>query len=288
MDINKLLHFRTVYETENIRNAAELLHITAGALSKSLKVFQDEIGQQLITQHGRGIVITQQGKELYVNSNRLIEELNYLKRNLNQKLGHQIKVGTYEVFSTHFMASFLKTEGLNNITCIELAPGEIEKAILDRKIDFGINLVPFPHEELEHLKVGQTYLKTFCRYKSKFLKQSFKELEFAVPTTTLPSNPTESTVIDSWPDNIERKISYRFNMLETALKLSSLDSTVLYCPEIVIKHYNQVISKVYQLIEFPYKKANKRMDIYLVKRKETQENEFSKKLAKYIRNYSKV
>lgn len=286
MDINKLIHFRTVVETQNVRNAAEILNMTPGALSKSLKVFQNELNLLLIEPYGRGIVITETGQNLYQNSNRLVEELDHLNRNINTKPSSEIKFGTYEVFSTHFVADFLKTEKVEVLNCIELAPGEIEQALVKREIDFGLNLVPFPHEDLEHIQIGTTRLKTFCRIKSKFLEQDPIELKYAVPITQLSSNPTQSTVIDSWPDNISRCVNHKFNMLETALQVCSNDQSVVYCPEISVKLYNKINRPSRHLIEHPYKKANKTMPIYLVKRKETPENAFTKKLVKYLRSLS--
>lgn len=285
MDINKLIHFRTVVETQNVRKASELLHMTPGALSKSLRVFQEEINLSLIQPHGRGILITQSGQNLYLKSNRLVEELNHLNRNLNSTPKTEIKFGTYEVFSTHFLSDFLNNENIPNLTCTELAPGEIELAILKREIDFGLNLVPFPHEELEHIKVGSTTLKTFCKVKSKYLDLKHLELEYSVPITQLPSNPTQSTVIDSWPDNINRTVKHKFNMLETALQVTSNDQSVIYCPDISVKLYNKITIASRQLTEHPSKKANKLMPIYLVKRVETPEDQFSKKLAKYLRSF---
>lgn len=283
MDINKLIHFRTVVETQNIRRASELLHITPAALSKSLRVFQEELDLSLIEPDGRGIIITDTGRNLYQNSNRLIEELDHLNRNLNVPLHTDIKLGTYEVFSTHFIADFLNTESIENLTCIELSPGEIEQALLRREIDFGLNIVPFPHEDLDHIKIGSTYLKTFCKNKGKYLTKKQDELDYAVPITQLESNPTQSTVIDSWPDNIRRNVKHKFNMLETALQVSSNDQAVVYCPEISVRLYNKINKTNRKLIEHSFKKANKLMPIYLVKRKETPENTFTKKLAKYLR-----
>lgn len=283
MDINKLLHFRTVVETQNIRKASELLGMTPGALSKSIRVFQEEININLIEAYGRGIIITEDGNKLYQKSHRLIEELNYLKRNLNNSIEKEIKLGTYEVFSTHFLSDFIRKEKIESIQCIELAPGEIEEALIKREIDFGINIVPFPHESLEHIEIGRTKLKTYCHIKSKYKEIDSSKLEYAVPITQLPSNPTQSTVIDSWPDNIQRIVKYKFNLLETALQVSSNDLSVVYCPDICVNLYNQSIKSSRQLVEHAYKKANKIMPIYLVKRKGTEENSFTKKLAKYIR-----
>lgn len=283
MDMNKLIHFRTVVDSQSIRKASELLNISPAALSKSLRVFQDELEICLIEPYGRGIVITEKGHNLYRKSNRLIEELNHLKRNLNTPTLVDIRLGTYEVFSTHFIADFLNAEDVTNLTCVELAPGQIEQALLKREIDFGLNLVPFPHQDLEHIKIGSTYLKTFCKNKGDYVNKKQSELEYAVPITQLESNPTQSTVIDSWPDNIQRQVKHKFNMLETALQVCSNDHAVIYCPEISVRLYNKINKANRQLIEHSFQKANKLMPIYLVKRKETAENSFTKKLARYLR-----
>jgi DNA-binding transcriptional LysR family regulator len=283
MDTNKLQHFRAVYETGNIRQASEFLGISPGALSKSMRVFQEELELVILEPQGRGIVVTEDGRKLYLQSNRLIEELNHLNKNLKKETSKQIRFGTYEVFSTHFLSMFLNDERVENLSCIELAPGRIEKSLIERQIDFGLNIVPFPNEHLDHLVIGKTKLKTYCLKNSKYMNCKSSELEFAVPITQLDSNPTKSTVIDSWPDNIQRQVKYQFNMLETALQVTSNDQSVIYCPEVSIFNYNKTVAPNRRLVEHPYKRPNKSMNIYLVKRKETPENSFTKKLSKFVR-----
>lgn len=283
MDINKLHHFRAVVESQSLRRASELLAISPGALSKSLRVFQEELGLKLLEQEGRGIVITEKGNDLYRKSSRLMEEVTHLKRNLSQEEPREIRFGTYEVFSTHFLASFLEREKVENLSCDELTPGIIEEALVDRKIDYGLTLIPFPHKDLDHLVVANTEMKIYCKEGGEFFNKQIDELKFAVPMTELSTNPSNSIAIDSWPENMARKINYRFNMLETALQTCSKDLSVVYAPEITVKSFNQGVSKSRGLVEHSYKKANKMVAVYLVKRKESEETQFCKKLSKFLR-----
>ncbi|MBL7546005.1 MAG: LysR family transcriptional regulator [Bdellovibrionaceae bacterium] len=52
METDRIRHFCTVYETESLTRAAELLGITHGGLHKSLKTLEADLGVKLTIPHG--------------------------------------------------------------------------------------------------------------------------------------------------------------------------------------------------------------------------------------------
>ena len=57
-----LRHFLAVAEHRNLTAAAEVLHISQPALSKSIKQLEVSIGAPLFERHQKGVLLTGEGK----------------------------------------------------------------------------------------------------------------------------------------------------------------------------------------------------------------------------------
>ena len=62
--MNRLRYFCTVADTGSLRAASEILHLSPAALSKAIKLLEEELEQELLVPAGRGILITDVGKRL--------------------------------------------------------------------------------------------------------------------------------------------------------------------------------------------------------------------------------
>src|SRR5258708_6018360 len=80
MDTNRLRQFCAIAEVGSFTKASQLLHITHSALSKSMKVLQEEFGFALFRPSGRGIVLTDDGLLIYKHAKEFLEhELSLFK-----------------------------------------------------------------------------------------------------------------------------------------------------------------------------------------------------------------
>ena len=64
MEIDELRYFLAVSKFENVNRAAEHIHISPGSLSKAISRLEKELGVDLFTRVGRGLQITNEGKQL--------------------------------------------------------------------------------------------------------------------------------------------------------------------------------------------------------------------------------
>lgn len=62
MDFNSLQYFKVVAKYENMSRAAEELHITQPALSKSISLLEQSLGVDLFDRQGRAIKLNRYGK----------------------------------------------------------------------------------------------------------------------------------------------------------------------------------------------------------------------------------
>ena len=64
-----------VYRSGGVGRAAELLHVTPGAVSHQLRRLESELGVQLVQKDGRDIAFTAVGTELALQAAELFDQL---------------------------------------------------------------------------------------------------------------------------------------------------------------------------------------------------------------------
>lgn len=62
--LNALRAFEATARLGSVNRAAEALHVTHGAISRQLRVLEEELGEPLLTRQGRGIALTPTGEAL--------------------------------------------------------------------------------------------------------------------------------------------------------------------------------------------------------------------------------
>jgi DNA-binding transcriptional LysR family regulator len=82
MDLVRLKYFLTVAKTRNITRAAELLHVSPPAISKGIKVLENELGVELLIQSGRALNMSPEGELLFAQGAPLLNSLESLRGKL--------------------------------------------------------------------------------------------------------------------------------------------------------------------------------------------------------------
>jgi DNA-binding transcriptional LysR family regulator len=75
MDFKQIKTFLTVVDTGNITRAADILHIVQPAVSRQIKLLEDDLGTRLFDRQRHGMVLTEDGKILVNYARRAILEL---------------------------------------------------------------------------------------------------------------------------------------------------------------------------------------------------------------------
>lgn len=288
MSIDRLRYFSAVVETKNLRQAAELVGISPPSMSKAISVLEDELGFKLIHADGRGIGITPKGLEIYRTSTQLLEEYNRFYRLIKEKKADstRIKMATFEVFSSHFISSFLAFEPKYDFLLLEKTPGKIEQAIIDGVADVGLSYLPLPHSALEYREVGSFNMGIYGR--QQWEARAFDEWPFAVPITELQIQASQIDSLDMWPTTAPRRnTKYQFELLETALQTTALGLSLLHCPDFIVKFHNDRAKGSFQLqLLSPPKgyKPLKPVKVYLIGRKGAVDSELERKFAKFMRS----
>ena len=104
MNLRRLEYFSVLAQIGNLHKASEMLHVSPPALSKAMKVLEEELEMKLWVRNGRNIILTDAGKTLLKKSGQLLDEVKNLKESLTKdSKSKPIRIGTFEVFSTYFL-----------------------------------------------------------------------------------------------------------------------------------------------------------------------------------------
>jgi DNA-binding transcriptional LysR family regulator len=287
MDTKKLHHFKVLVETGHLRKASELLNISHAGLSKSVRTLEEELGVDLTSKDGRNLRITPAGMKLIEKIDACLMAEERLLSSLKQgDISPSINIGTFEVFSTYLSPLLLSSIGEQaKINFIELAPNNLEQALIDDQIDFGITYLPIPKTQLDHLEITTIKMGVFGSEKWKNSSTPLEKLPFVIPTSEIIGTPTKVKGLDGWPEGeVYRHIQYKVSLMETALSLVRQGFAVAYLPRFVVELHNQFVRKEFHIYELKKPSTiNDKQPIYAVKRKERGEDVPFKALCKVLR-----
>ncbi len=258
VDVTRIRYFVVVAETGSVRKAADLLHISPAALSKAVKVLEQELGTRLVERVGRGIELTDTGRRLVIKARPLLDQVASLADELNSRrpTGPQpVRIGSHEVFGTYVATEFVAN--LPHDTPFShryFVPGEIEQALLDEVIDIGISYIPVPTAGTETTEVARSPMGIWGLPKMR--RRAFDNLPFAAPIGPVIGSALRAQGLDGWPDDrIPRKVPYRVTHTESALQLCRAGLAVAYFPEFAVRLHNKVTDKAFRLVQLPSPKG---------------------------------
>jgi len=79
MDVVQLKTLIHVAELGSLSKASDRLHIAQPALSRQIRMLEKELGTYLFERHGRGMVITEAGREVLAHATRIMEEMESIR-----------------------------------------------------------------------------------------------------------------------------------------------------------------------------------------------------------------
>jgi DNA-binding transcriptional LysR family regulator len=285
METNRLKQFCVVYETMNLRKAAEILNMSHSALSKSLKVLQEELDLKLLQQDGRGIVITDVGRE-FVHKAQAILDLETSLLAPSNHHGEMLRIGSFESFSTHLLGMRWHLYfGDLPLQIHELSSGQLEQAVLDSTIDAAITYEPVPTRDLEFIQIGKVSMGIYHR-KGLFKKMSFEQIPFVAPLMPSVGTPSSAKGLDGWPEHeLSRNIKYRVDLMESGLALVRAGQAAIFIPDFVAQSQNEALSDEYKLVERLYPEPIKKIErrIFLIVRPSRQKEKPIRQLLEMIR-----
>jgi len=142
MDWDRLRIFHTVAEAGSFTSAGVRLNCSQSAVSRQIRALEESLNVSLFTRHARGLVLTQEGQELFATARDVVHRIDDTERSLmesRQRPSGMLRVTTMVTFGAlwltphleQFMAEYpdIRIKLLLDDSDLDLSAGEADVAI---------------------------------------------------------------------------------------------------------------------------------------------------------------
>lgn len=146
MEISQLRTLIHVAELGSLSKAADRLHIAQPALSRQIRLLEEELGARLFDRHGRGMILTDQGQDVLRHALRVMAELEEIRASVSDEdapLRGHVSVGmpptVSDILAEPLVAAFRETHPEATLRIVSaysaylldwMHRGEVDAAIL--------------------------------------------------------------------------------------------------------------------------------------------------------------
>lgn len=145
MDLSMLQYYVAVCELSSITKAANKLYISRQAISKSIGNLENTLDAQLITVRRDGIELTDEGRCMYKNAQKMInvwntamEEIESIKRARRKTIHVGYGQMTYNLWDTNHIEKFKTQNPDIDILAEIMLPDQLLARLSDRHLDVAI------------------------------------------------------------------------------------------------------------------------------------------------------
>ena len=231
--------FRAVAETEHLPTAAKALHVVPSALSRSVRLLEEAVGELLFARQGRRLVLNAQGRALLDavrESSRTIER--GLLRSEEQDFEGELRVGTIGVLTNHVVLPVLLelVAERPKIVPVMRASGarESNHRLAIGALDLAFYYDATPMDGVWCERLGALGASVYCGRKhplyaaKRVTQKMLLEHPFSVPQIGDRNVP-----MDGWPVHLDRKVGMRIELLLTNLDVALSGQFVCVLPDVV-------------------------------------------------------
>ncbi len=154
MNLTQLRYFVAAAELENLSLAATRLRIAQSAVSRQIRLLEDELGVQLLERVGRGVVLTDAGKTLLDGSKQLFENVEQLRLEVSNR--SRVPSGTLRIGANpslgHVLFPRLAEQCLASYPAIKLhMVTDLTSPVQEwvRRGDLDLAIISFPERDTE-------------------------------------------------------------------------------------------------------------------------------------------
>lgn len=111
MDWDRLRIFHTVAESGSFTNAGARLNCSQSAVSRQIRALEESLSVSLFTRHARGLVLTQEGQELFGTAREVVHRIEETERSLLESKGRPsglLRVTTMVTFGAVWLTPHLE------------------------------------------------------------------------------------------------------------------------------------------------------------------------------------
>lgn len=154
MEVDQLRYFLRVAERGNFTRAAEELHLSQPALSRSIQKLEEELGQPVFERKTRSVALTDAGTLLQARARQILALIEDTKAEISDDgQSGQIRIGAIPTIAPYFLPDLLRQFSAEfpaaSIIVQEDTTDHLLKRCTQGEIDLAILALPVPAKYLE-------------------------------------------------------------------------------------------------------------------------------------------
>lgn len=243
MNLLHLQYFYVVAKEQGFTKASKALRIQQPAISRMVKLLEDDIGFKLFEKVGRHVQLTQQGAEVFEHCKNIFGSVDDLKQSLGKINGDckgPLFIGASEPIASHFLPPVIKnylTEFPEVYPNIYSGPASmLFESILKGSIELGMFFhTPEIPEKLEIFESKEVPYRLVIR---KDLKRKKEVIESFIGSREIDDSSTKRfpTLERVRKDHPRAKIKISSNNLTTHKEMVLQGLGISILPEFLVKN----------------------------------------------------
>lgn len=260
MEIFELRYFLAVAQGEGVNRAAELIHVSAGSLSKAIARLEEELQTPLFFKSGRGIRLTPEGQILKKKAAQILQLEEDARLELKGKESGSLNVyfSSEEILQTSFGISLAKKiDSLFPIAKTHfLIRGEAKaiEQVRDGEAHFALVTLDPPSDMASKILARVEFKTCASKEHPLFKKFGTKKIipieevlkySFVSPDAAILGRIANSDSIDGWRDDkFPRLIKYKVCGLKLMENLIQNGMALGYLPDYFIESAGLIPLKI--------------------------------------------
>jgi DNA-binding transcriptional LysR family regulator len=155
VELTHLRYFLAIADAGSMSAAAKRLRVSQPTLSSAIAQLEKQLSTTLFVRDHSGVTLTGTGEELQRHALQvftLIEQAGERISSLETGSEGRFVIGCHESLGAYFlpgfMSSFLKAEPRISVLLHNASSSQVQQAVVERKVHFGLVVNPPPHPDL--------------------------------------------------------------------------------------------------------------------------------------------
>ncbi|GAA5415699.1 HTH-type transcriptional regulator CynR [Paraliobacillus ryukyuensis] len=183
MELRQLNYFYEVAKQQSISKAAQALHVSQPALSKTIKNLETELGMTLLLRTNKASELTDAGMVVFEYAKKIsrdMEDMMTILHDLTELKRGEIHFGLPPLigglFFPHILAEFHKTYPNINIVITEYGGAKVVKSVAEGELDLAVTVLPIDHTLFDAYPIVEENMQLMVHHQHPLASRSTVDL----------------------------------------------------------------------------------------------------------------
>ena len=231
--------FRAVAETQHLPSASTQLFVSASALSRTIRLLEEDLGQRLFLRNGRRIELNEAGQRFLMAVRTAMRTVHDgLLALEGTELTGPVYVSTVGLVTTAFLLPGLQRLRQEHPELvphmIDQGESDVSGLLLRGEIDVAFVTQPVLHDQLERVHLGAASNAVYCGRGHPLFEAAEVTEEQVLEHAFVALAPDErGRSLDSWPVTIDRKVGMVVSQLWAGTEVCASGQLLTVLPTVV-------------------------------------------------------